>query len=85
VIVMAEKQSSRDVPATAPANDPWAEGLGVSAGRSQDGGGYGQLAVKHLQADGLVRDTQRKADDPNAKEAGGGDIFDRPGAGLSGV
>lgn len=82
---MPEKQSSRDVAATSPAT-PLEEPLGKSAGRARDGGGYGRQAMAHLAADGLVRDTQPKADDPNAKEAGGGgDIFDRPGAGLSGV
>ena len=67
---MGEKQSSRDVPATAPANDPWAEGLGLTSGRSPDGGGYGQQARRHLEADGLVREGDRP--DPIAQPAPGG-------------
>ncbi len=69
---MSEKQSSRNVSETTPANDPWGEGLPVSSGASFDGGGYGRQAMAHLAADGLVRDTQPKADDPNAPPPSGG-------------
>jgi len=66
---VSEKQSSRDQAAVSPGRDPWAEGYNP-AGRDADGGGYGQQARRHLEADGLVRGGERP--DPIAQTASGG-------------
>jgi hypothetical protein len=68
---VSEKQSSRNVPDRAPANDPFADGHGLSAGRSADGGGYQDQARAHQAADGM--EWSRAEADQVAKPSGSGD------------
>ena len=66
---MGSSDGTRDVAATAPTT-PLEDPGSKTTNRSPGGGGYGQQARRHLEADGLVREGDRP--DPIAQPAPGG-------------
>jgi hypothetical protein len=75
-----------DVPAASPTNDPEEPGAKTSA-RSASGGGYSKQAIAALERAGYPGAEHPGKGDPfgPGETAPGSDLFERPGAGLSGV
>jgi hypothetical protein len=77
---------TRDVAATAPTTPFGEEGLTKTSGRSPGGGGYGASFARQVQEGGIGFGQDHHRDPLAQGETGPpSDIFDRPGAGLSGT